>query len=265
MTEDTTEGMQDRDKVIAKGILFYLMVMGFTSVLFLIYIFPNTQSSTKPFGDSITNDQGLILIAMLAGTIGSFIPAVQSLVAFVGNETFKASWTFWYLMRPWIGAVLGIALYFVYRAVLLREGEKVNYFTVAVLCILGGWFSKIAIDKMRDVFVALLNSDADEERKDKLKQEKKGSEPKQPIIKSIAPTEMPVGEMTVSITGENFSKDSKLFLNGNEIPFVKFESATLLTYEFPQRFPVGTPIKISVVNQKDDKKLSSNEVELTFA
>jgi hypothetical protein len=57
-------------------------------------------------------DQGLVLLALLAGILGSFMHAAQSLSAFVGNRQLRASWTLWYVLRPPIGAILGALFYF---------------------------------------------------------------------------------------------------------------------------------------------------------
>src|SRR5262245_9072632 len=52
----------------------------------------------------------LLMQAVLAGVIGSFLHAAQSLTSYVGNDTFKLSWVPWYVMRPWIGGILALAM-----------------------------------------------------------------------------------------------------------------------------------------------------------
>lgn len=112
--------------------------------------------------------QALLTFAFLAGIVGSFLHAAQSLITYIGNRSFVMSWAPWYLVRPWIGAVLGITLYFAFRAGLVSGAGDLNPYGVIALGLLGGWFSKTATDKLQEVFETLFRTNADEDRKDKL-------------------------------------------------------------------------------------------------
>ncbi|REJ85126.1 MAG: hypothetical protein DWQ36_14690 [Acidobacteria bacterium] len=115
------------------------------------------------------SESGMILIAVLAGAIGAFLHAAQSLISYAGNGDFKPSWTLWYVLRPAIGAVLGIFLYFVFRAGLLSASAgDVNPYGVVALALLGGLFSKQATDKLAEVFDQFFSNRGDLEREDKL-------------------------------------------------------------------------------------------------
>jgi len=118
-------------------------------------------------GDDVTRAQGMLLLALWAGALGGFLHASQSLVTFLGNRSFRGSWFTWYLLRPWQGAFVGMAMYLITRAGLVSDGVGVNPFGVSALGLLGGWFSKNAMDKMREVFDVLLPSRGDKERRDK--------------------------------------------------------------------------------------------------
>lgn len=122
---------------------------------------------TLAVGDDVTRAQGMLSLALLAGALGGFLHASQSLVTFLGNRSFRGSWFTWYLLRPWQGAFVGMAMYLIARAGLVSDGVGVNPFGVSALGLLGGWFSKNAMDKMREVFDVLLPSRGDTERRDK--------------------------------------------------------------------------------------------------
>jgi len=64
-------------------------------------------------------DQRLIALVVIVGALGSFIHSATSFADYVGNRKFVESWTWWYLLRPFVGSALALALYFVVRARLL--------------------------------------------------------------------------------------------------------------------------------------------------
>jgi hypothetical protein len=110
-------------------LVIYLLAVGVGSAAVVIINFPTENGGNItfaddgegkiifiPFGTLRSSDQGLALFALLAGIAGSFLHAAQSLSSYIGNKTFKASWTTWYFLRPWIGGILGITLYFAIRA-----------------------------------------------------------------------------------------------------------------------------------------------------
>ncbi|GIV58986.1 IPT/TIG domain-containing protein [Rhodocaloribacter litoris] len=105
----------------------------------------------------------LILLVLCAGAFGSFLHAANSFTHHVGNKTFAASWTWWYVMRPFVGAVLALIVYFAVRGGLLAISiggpgddeslfERLNVFGVVGLSGLVGMFSRQASDKLGEVF-----------------------------------------------------------------------------------------------------------------
>src|SRR5262245_18366787 len=114
-------------------------------------------------------DSTLLAQAALAGIVGSFLHAAQSLTSYVGNDTFKMSWASWYLMRPWIGSILALAMALAAHAGLVGAGGGgANIYGITAIGLLGGWFSKTTTDKLQEVFTTLFKTDADRERADKL-------------------------------------------------------------------------------------------------
>ena len=113
----------------------------------------------------------LLLLVLFAGALGSLIHALQSLVDFSGNLTLKASWTWWYVSRPFIGMALALVFYAALRGGMLAGTpaavKDVNPYGVFTIAALAGMFSDKATQKLADIFDALFK--VDDKRKDKLK------------------------------------------------------------------------------------------------
>ena len=88
-----------------------------------------------------------------------------------GNERLAASWTWWYLMRPFIGASLAEVVYVTVRAGVVTgigAADALSPFGIAAICALSGLFARQATDKLREVFENLFRTDTQVQRKDPL-------------------------------------------------------------------------------------------------
>jgi hypothetical protein len=113
-------------------------------------------------------DVRLILLVIIAGALGSFIHAATSFSDFVGNARLKPTWTWWYVLRPFIGASLALIIYFVIRGGFVTGGAVggssadaasfINPFGIAALAGLAGMFTKQATDKLSEVFNTLFRA-----------------------------------------------------------------------------------------------------------
>lgn len=167
---------------------------------------------------SLDKETGLIAIVAVAGALGSFIHAAQSLTDYLGNKRFDASWTAWYLMRLPLGAVLAIVFYFVVRAGLISTdatGEEINPFGIVALGALAGLFAKQATDKLREVFETLFRvapGKGDDERAG-------GLTNPTPRIDDLRPNEVTAGSggRELRLIGRRFEKDCKVKLDGNPL------------------------------------------------
>lgn len=141
----------------------------------------------------------LLLIALLAGALGSYIHAATSFADYVGNRKLSGNWVWWYLLRPFIGMTLALVFYFVVRGGFISPsagGADMNPFGIAAMAGLVGMFSKQAIDKLNEVFTSLFGSKGDDKRGDKLLA---------PSVTTIKPNEGPIaGGTAVTITGSGF-------------------------------------------------------------
>lgn len=97
----------------------------------------------------------LILLVALVGALGASIHMGTSFAFFAGKSELAASWLWWYLLRPFIGAALGTILYLIVRGLLFStaaEAKAVNLFGILAFAGLAGMFSKQAIEWLRQVF-----------------------------------------------------------------------------------------------------------------
>ncbi len=252
--------LDKNDSHAANFLLIYLLVVGIGAAVTIVLNFPGNEiaKDAKTFSEhqgflrfgKLSPDQGLILLAFVAGVAGSFLHAGQSLITFVGNESFKASWTAWYLFRPWIGGVLGFAIYFALRAGLIGGASAVNPYGVVALGLLGGWFSKTTTDKLQEVFETLFKTDADKDRKDKL------INAERPIIESVDPSPVPANQNDITIVGRNFMTGATLIIDGEQLT-PGTVSDTELKVTLTQRPAAGTESSIQVKNPQGQEPTSS--------
>jgi hypothetical protein len=123
------------------------------------------EGVATPLGH-LSREIDLLLLALIAGALGTFIHIARSYVDFVGNRTLRGSWGAWYLLYPFIGAALALTFYIAIRGGLLATGMEVNPYGMAALSALVGMFTKQATDKLAEVFSTLFKTD--KELKDKL-------------------------------------------------------------------------------------------------
>ncbi len=120
--------------------------------------------------DLWTEVRFLALVAV-AGALGSYIHLATSFADYLGNRQFVKSWTWWYVLRPFIGSTLAVAVYFAARGGLISGGAgagDLSPYGVAALAGLTGMFSKQATDKLREVFENLFKTE-ESQRADPLK------------------------------------------------------------------------------------------------
>ena len=149
----------------------FLLAVAAGLVAGLLYAWPSSGADsgvTVWFG---LTEASALVIAGLAGALGAFIHAATSYASFAGNRTLRATWVWWFMLRPLIGAVLGVVSYFLLRSGMLGEGAlgvSVSPFGIAALAAICGLVSKQLVDKIRNVLDTALDSNGDAERTDRL-------------------------------------------------------------------------------------------------
>lgn len=135
---------------------------------------------------------------------------------------------------------MALIFYFVFRGGFITAGVNpsgdnaanyINPFGVAALAALVGMFSKVAADKLNEVFTTLFRpapGQGDAKRGDKL-----GASP-MPSITSLSPASVKKGakNIVVTIKGSNFSEKSEVRFNGKPRAS-KFVDATTLSVQLP--------------------------------
>ncbi|MEZ5292030.1 MAG: IPT/TIG domain-containing protein [Vicinamibacterales bacterium] len=196
--------------------------------------------------------------AFFAGIVGSFLHAAQSLASYIGNGTFKASWAAWYLLRPWIGGILALAMAFAAQAGLIGGAPgNANVSGLVALGLLGGWFSKTTTDKLQEVFATLFKTDADAERTDKLTGD-------QPTVTAVAPSPVPVAATDVTVTGTGFLSGARVTMNDIELG-VTVVSDTELTVDLANLSPRPSGDVVLVVVNPGGATPASDPFTVPFA
>lgn len=198
----------------------------------------------------------LLLLVLLAGAIGSYIHASSSFVDYLGNRTLISSWVWWYLLRPFIGMMLALLFYFVFRGGFITAGVNaggegaasyINPFGIAALGGLVGMFSKIATDKLNEVFLTLFAPKAgqgDAKRGDKL------SGAAGTGLSSIAPAVGPTtGGTVVTIVGPDFLDGMTVSFGGEPATAVVVKDPSTLTAVTPAHAPGAVDVEVIYPNQ----------------
>jgi hypothetical protein len=170
------------------------------------------QVRVNVFGEDhyLTREIQLILLAMLAGALGSMVHAVKSLADFIGNRKAVASWFWWYITRPFLGAAMALIFYAVLRGGFLAgspaDAGVVNHFGVVAIGALVGMFADKASQKLADLFETLFT--ARDNRSDKLAG---------PVIDKVEPPVVRIGKpVDLTLRGDRLGRVRKVTVNGDE-------------------------------------------------
>jgi hypothetical protein len=180
---------------------------------------------------SLSIETRYLILVIFAGALGAFIHAAQSFSSYVGNEKFVTSWMWWYLLRPFTGAAIALAVFLVFRGPLLSDaGRLSDAYGIAAVAVLAGMFSKQATDKLNELFNVLFRpapGEGDSARKDKLHD---GA----PTLTAVDPASpVSVGKtIPFCVKGTGFTKESVVLFDGTSVP-TKFVDSTQLDATVP--------------------------------
>jgi hypothetical protein len=107
--------------------------------------------------DGTPGTASLIALIAVAGALGGLIHGASSFAIFAGNRAFQSSWTWWYVLRPVLGAAVALVVYLV-----LRSGFGGDLALSGADCLktagfagLIGMFAEPATLKLKDIFNTL--------------------------------------------------------------------------------------------------------------
>ena len=159
------------------GFGFYFIALSFLLFYLILKVWAVGDTPDNPvifLADirlTIGNEAKLMLLAALAGALGSLVHAMTSFATYIGNRSYVTSWNWWYILRPFIGMVLALISYFTIRGgffTLTADTTAVNQFGVTALGGLAGMFSRQAIDKLKELFESIFKTSQPEHRVDKV-------------------------------------------------------------------------------------------------
>jgi hypothetical protein len=95
----------------------------------------------------------LLIIVAMAGALGSQIHVLRSYWKYVGNRRLLWSWIPQYILKPFIGASLGLVLYFVIRAGFFTSATipEATTFSFLAMAALAGMFTDVIVEKLLKV------------------------------------------------------------------------------------------------------------------
>lgn len=166
----------------------------------------------------------LLLLILVVGALGASLHGLTSLVDYVGNHCYVNSWTMWYVLRPFVGAVLSLVFYFAGRAGIFEVVDtKDEFYGVLALAGLIGLFSKQALYKLSDFFDVLFQSKKGQTYRDQLAPV--------PQITGIEPAVLNVGasDLAITLRGRNFTSGSLVHVNGLPLQSTDVQGAAKIT------------------------------------
>jgi len=150
----------------------YLIVLNLVLLYLLIRLWPG-QVPLKAehvvvrlipgvFQPDLWTEPRFLSLVAVAGALGSYVHLATSFADYLGNRQFRKSWSWWYILRPFIGSSLALIIYFAVRGGLVAGttgAADLSPYGVTALAGLAGMFSKDASDKMKEVFENLFKTD----------------------------------------------------------------------------------------------------------
>jgi len=162
-------------------------------------------------------DWKLIVFVIVMGSLGSMIYFSSSFVAYVGNRSFRASWLWFYISRPFVGGALAVIFFLIVGGGFLNNTSTSNLMAIGVIAALVGLFSDRAVKKLSDIFDVVFA--VKDDRGDKLKDGEAGrdqavagadggkqAQGASPKITSTKPTGVTKNQpTTLTVRGSNFN------------------------------------------------------------
>lgn len=99
----------------------------------------------------------MMAMTALVGAMAGTIHGLASLVAHAGSGDLHASWTAFYLARPFVGGAMAVVTYLVLKSGIGGFDVK-NDVTLLAWAALAGLYSQPALDKLKELFHTLFRT-----------------------------------------------------------------------------------------------------------
>lgn len=111
-------------------------------------------------------ERAVLLMVVLLGLLGGCLRVLASISRYVGNIKFRQSWVVYYVVQPFVGAGLAVAVVLLLRVGVLSPAsiggadplQNVNVLGFYGIAVLTGLFAKNAMDKLSEVFMTLFRT-----------------------------------------------------------------------------------------------------------
>lgn len=221
---------------------------------FVIYIVLlvalSTYSDWQP-ADGSAISWNTVLLVLLAGAIGGLLHAIMSFSVHIARRDFSRSWLWWYITRPFQGAIVGFALLFVTRMIDSESSKLEAPDAIIGIGVLAGIFSEQAIEKLSQIASTMLAPGRQKELPATLKK------PMIKVVKGSGDNEFDAATTSLTIVGDNFAEKAKVFVDGALQP-TEWKSA--LQIDVPLAADVAanlsTATEIAVVVENPDQQKS---------
>jgi hypothetical protein len=212
-----------------------------------IYLWPRAQD---PLKDPLP---ALKLIAV-CGALGGVLHGVVSMVAYVGSMKFAPSWGPYYVFQPFVAAMAALMVYLVPGSSSVDTAAKVS--VQAGVAVLVGAFSDLALQKLKEVFDALIGPKTDP-RAQKLQ----SATPAKPAISNLSPTAIPHGTTPpITISGSGFSDPCSVKVNGAPRATIRHSDTSVTAALTAADVAAPVSLRVTVANSNGD---SSNALVLS--
>ena len=208
---------------------------------------------------TVTDDQRLIILVLLAGGIGGMVHTLRSYVKYTGSRLLTRSWIWWYLFRPVEGSIVALVFYLVVRAGLTGDiSTGTGAFGVVGLSTLVGMFSQQAVTKLKEIAETIFTKPKTKELPDKLPETVTQPGKTEPKIESLSPAAITRGSesLAIRITGTGFTRHSIARVDGKERS-TEYISETELTFTLDPSDVADADVRKIVVSDSETGSASA--------
>jgi hypothetical protein len=131
-----------------------------------VTILPDISASDEDCTSSRTVT-GLLALVAAFGALGGLTHGISSFSTYAGNRELLPSWIWWYVFKPFLGALVAVVVFLVARAGFgpgISDLSSPNCLTAGALAALVGLFAEPATIKLRDIFDSLFTPRQDPRR-----------------------------------------------------------------------------------------------------